>query len=275
MEISTIAYFSMEIGIERDMHTYSGGLGVLAGDTIRSAADLKVPLVGVTLLHRKGYFQQTIDSAGQQHEAAAEWSVKSFLKEMPYRVQVEIEGRQVHLRAWRYQVKGVTGFPLPVFFLDSDLPENSQEDRILTDFLYGGDQRYRLCQEIILGIGGVRMLRAIGYVSIDRFHMNEGHASLLTLELLDENARRSGREGYVTHDDLEAVRNVCVFTTHTPVPAGHDQFPMDFVHRVVGPRDVFSRLKDVMVFEDRLNMTHLALNLSYYVHGVAKRHKEI
>ena len=274
MEISTIAYFSMEIGIEPDMHTYSGGLGVLAGDTIRSAADLKVPLVGVTLLHRKGYFQQVIDAAGRQHEAAAEWSVDSFLKEMPYRVQVTIEGRPVHLRAWHYQVKGVTGFSLPVFFLDTDLPENSNEDSALTDFLYGGDQRYRLCQEIVLGIGGVRMLRAIGYESINRFHMNEGHASLLTLELLDENARKSGRD-YVTHDDVEAVRKVCVFTTHTPVPAGHDQFPVDLVHRVVGPRDDFMRLKDIAVLEDRLNMTYLALNLSHYINGVAKRHKEI
>ena len=157
--------------------------------------------------------------------------------------------------------------------MDTCLEQNSEWDRTLTDFLYGGDQHYRLCQEAILGIGGVRMLRALGYEHIERFHMNEGHASLLSLELLDEEARRAGRSS-ITHEDVEAVRTTCVFTTHTPVPAGHDQFPLDLVTRVLGRREIYD-MKEVFCCEGRLNMTYLALNLSHYVNGVAKRHGEV
>src|SRR4030042_170601 len=138
---------------------------------------------------------------------------------MPQRTSVTVEGRTVHLRAWRYEVKGVSNFKVPVFFLDSDLPENSEWDRKLTHFLYGGDQHYRLCQEVILGIGGIRILRALGYDCIERFHMNEGHSSLLTLELLEEEVRKAGRKR-IHHEDIEKVREKCVFTPHTPVPAG-------------------------------------------------------
>jgi len=292
----TIGYFSMEIGLEASMPTYSGGLGVLAGDTIRAAADLNVPMVAVTLLHRKGYFYQRLDANGWQREEPVEWVVEDFLEEMPQRVAVTIEGRTVQLRSWKYEVHGVGGFQVPVYFLDADLPENSEWDRTLTHFLYGGDQYYRLCQEVILGIGGVRMLRALGYKNIERFHMNEGHASLLTLELLDEEAKKAGRKS-VTRDDIEAVREKCVFTTHTPVPAGHDQFPMDLVGRVLGPREDFFDLKDVFCVDlvkhvlglrqefsdmkailysgNRVNLTYLALNLSRYINGVAKKHGEI
>jgi starch phosphorylase len=264
----------MEIGLEAKMPTYSGGLGVLAGDTIRSAADLKVPMVAVTLLHRRGYFRQKLDTSGWQTEEPVEWAVKTFLEEMPQKTSVTIEGRIVHLRSWKYEVNGIGGFKVPVYFLDSDLPENSEWDRTLTHFLYGGDQHYRLSQEVILGVGGVRMLRALGYRHIKRFHLNEGHASLLALELLDEEARRAGRES-ISHDDIEAVRAKCVFTTHTPVPAGHDQFPMDLARRVIGPREDFFDLRDIFSFEGLFNMTHLALNLSRYVNGIAKKHSEI
>src|SRR5713101_1668796 len=190
----TIAYFSMEIGLEAGVPTYSGGLGVLAGDTIRAAADLKIPLVAVTLLHRKGYFYQRLDASGRQSEEPAEWVIEDFLREMPPRVSVTVEDRTVQLRCWQYEVMGASGFTVPVYFLDTDLPDNTDWDRILTHFLYGGDRHYRLCQEVVLGIGGVRMLRALGYDNIARFHMNEGHASLLTLELLDEKARIAGRQ---------------------------------------------------------------------------------
>jgi glycogen phosphorylase len=162
---------------------------------------------------------------------------------------------------------------VPVLLLDTDLSSNSDYDRALTDQLYGGDARYRLCQEVILGIGGARMLRGLGFRKLDRFHMNEGHASLLTLELLDEAARRAGRPS-ITHEDVEAVRRLCVFTTHTPVPAGHDQFPMELVTRVLGRREVY-QMKEVFCCEGVLNMTFLALNLSHYVNGVAKRHGEV
>jgi starch phosphorylase len=270
---STIAYFSMEIGLETGMPTYSGGLGVLAGDTIRSAADLKVPMVAVTLLHHKGYFYQRLDLTGRQSEEPAEWVINDFLVELPQRMSVTLEGRTVQLRCWKYEVTGVSGFTVPVYFLDTDLPDNTDWDRTLTHFLYGGDQRYRLCQEVILGIGGVRMLRALGYDNIARFHMNEGHASLLTLELLDEETRKADRP-VITHDDIATVRQQCVFTTHTPVPAGHDQFPLELVDRVLGRREVFD-MKEVFCCEGLLNMTHLALNLSHYVNGVAKKHGEV
>lgn len=268
-----IAYFSMEIGLEARIPTYSGGLGVLAGDTIRSAADLKVPMVAVTLIHRRGYFRQRLDPTGWQFEEPVNWVVENTLSAIPQRTALILEGRTVQLRAWKYEVIGLGGFKVPVYFLDADLPENSEWDRTTTHFLYGGDQHYRLCQEAILGIGGVKLLRALGYKNIERFHMNEGHSSLLTLEILDEAAREAGRAS-ITHDDVEAVRKKCVFTTHTPVPAGHDQFPLDLVTRVLGRREIYD-MKDVFCCEDRLNMTYLALNLSHYVNGVAKRHGEV
>ena len=263
----------MEIGLHPAMPTYSGGLGILAGDIIRSAADLSIPMVAVTLIHRKGYFYQRLDASGWQREEPMEWAVDDFLEEMPERTSVTIEGRSIQIRAWKYEATGVDGYKVPVYFLDTDLPENSEWDRTLTHFLYGGDQRYRLCQEAILGIGGVRMLRAIDNQSIERFHMNEGHASLLTLELLDEEVRKAGRKS-ISHEDIEAVRKKCIFTTHTPVPAGHDQFPLDLVSRVLGRREVYE-MKDVFCCEGLLNMTYLALNLSHYINGVAKKHGEV
>ncbi len=258
-----IAYFSMEIGIDSRIPTYSGGLGVLAGDTIKSCADLKVPVVGVCLLYEKGYFYQKLDEDGNQREIPAQWNPKDFLKPLDKRVNVQIEGRTVNIRAWQYDVRGATGYTIPIIFLDTDIPENSQFDRSLNDFLYGGDQRYRLAQEIVLGVGGVRMLGELGYTKIKKFHMNEGHASLLTLELLRNKKM-----------DSEAVREFCVFTTHTPVPAGHDQFSYDLVGSALGDLIPLDTLKK-FTGEDRLNMTLLALNLSKYINGVAKKHGEV
>jgi starch phosphorylase len=272
MDEGKIAYFSMEIGLEPEMPTYSGGLGILAGDTVRAAADLRLPLVAVTLLHRKGYFCQRLDAEGRQIEEPVDWPVGDFLTRVLGRIEVTIEGRMVSVGAWKYEVKGTSGFVVPVYLLDTDLPENSAWDRELTHYLYGGDARYRLCQEVILGMAGLRMLRALGHTSLSRFHMNEGHASLMSLELLRERAEAAGRG--VVHLDIEAVRRLCVFTTHTPVPAGHDQFPLDLVRRVLGPREEFE-MQDVFCCEGALNMTYLALNLSHYVNGVAKRHGEV
>ena len=265
-----IAYFSMEIALEPELPTYSGGLGMLAGDTIRSAADLKIPIVAVTLLHRKGYFDQRLDANGWQTEANVEWDIAKSCRELAPRIAVAIEGRAVHLRAWCYLVKGVGGHEVPVILLDADLPDNADWDRALTHFLYGGDAHYRLCQEVILGIGGVRMLRALGYHEVRRFHMNEGHASLLGLELLDERARWFRRNQF-NHEDVQAIRRRCVFTTHTPVPAGHDKFPLDHVGRVLGRSDIFE-MHEVFCCAGELNLTYLALNLSHYINGVAKKH---
>lgn len=272
-EFKKIAYFSMEIGLDPAMPTYSGGLGILAGDTILSAADLKIPMVAVTLLHRKGYFYQRLTQDGWQTEESVEWVPQDFAKELEPRVVVTIENRSVSIRAWEYLVKGAGGYTIPVYLLDADLEENAPQDRTLTHYLYGQDLKYRLSQEIILGIGGVRMLRALGHTQLDRFHMNEGHASLLTLELLDERIRARQKDSIVP-DDIAQVRRQCVFTTHTPVEAGHDKFSMDLVHEVFGKHEAFT-LENVFCCDNQLNMTYLALNLSHYVNGVAKQHGEV
>ena len=269
-----IAYFSMEIGLEEAMPTYSGGLGILAGDTIQSAADLGVPMVAITLLHRKGYFFQKLTDDGWQTEEPVEWVPADYAALQPQKVSVYIEGRPVKVSAWKYEVQGGSGYTVPVYLLDTDLEENAEQDRILTDHLYGHESHYRLCQEIVLGIGGVKMLRALGYDQIERFHMNEGHAGLLTIELLEEQLLKKGDDTTITHDDIEAVRRQCVFTTHTPVAAGHDQFPMELVHQVFGPHDAFA-IENVFCCNKTLNMTYLALSLSSYVNGVAKKHGEV
>src|SRR5688500_14071077 len=149
-----VAYFTMEIGLHAAVPTYAGGLGVLSGDTLRSAADLSMPLVGVSLLHRRGYFRQRLDEHGQQYEEPADWSPESYLEEMPERVAIELEGRPISLRAWRYIVRGVGGHEVPLYLLDTELPENDPEDRAIAGELYGGDQRDRLRQESVLGLGG-------------------------------------------------------------------------------------------------------------------------
>ena len=271
----TIAYFSMEIGLADDIPTYSGGLGVLAGDTVRSAADGEVAMVAVTLVHRQGYFRQHLDAEGEQTEAPQPWSPADQLTEMPARAVVSIAGRAVSLRAWRFEAHGVSGARVPVLLIDSDLPENSEPVRHLTDHLYGGDERYRLCQEIILGIGGVRLLRALGYDNIRRFHMNEGHAALLVLELGHEEMRRRGLTE-VTREIAAAVKPYCVFTTHTPVPAGHDQFPLALVREVLTDyHGAYDRRAIEFCLNGVLNMTYLALDNSHYINGVARRHGEI
>src|SRR5277367_6326697 len=290
-----VAYFSMEIALENAMPSYSGGLGVLAGDTVRAAADIKLPMVAVSLLYRNGYFTQRLAEDGSQTEEPVTWRVEDFLREESARVSVPLENRRVELRAWRYDVKGVHGFVVPVYFLDAALESNAESDRALTGSLYGGDPYYRLCQEVLLGIGGVRMLRALGYDELTRYHMNEGHAALLALELLGEESEKAGRDSIIG-EDIENVRGKCVFTTHTPVPAGHDRFPMEFLTRVFPDQKDFFDLNDETAasfvrrvlqaernFPDMaeaarsgasLNMTYLALNLSTYVNGVAKQHGE-
>src|SRR6266403_6251837 len=291
-----VAYFSMEIALENAMPSYSGGLGVLAGDTVRAAADVRLPMVAVSLLYRKGYFSQRLAEDGTQTEEPVQWRVEDFLTEEEARVTVPLEGRRIELRAWRYDAVGARGFEEPVYFLDADLPANAERDRNLTGSLYGGDAYYRLCQEVLLGIVGVRMLRALGYNYLTRYHMNEGHAALLSLELLGEEAEKAGRTS-IRGEDIEKVRSKCVFTTHTPVPAGHDRFPMEFLTRAFPDRQEFLDLKDASSVEllkrvlqvetnfpdlqeaakrgASLNMTHLALNMSTYVNGVAKMHGEV
>lgn len=268
-----VAYFSMEIAINPGMPTYSGGLGVLAGDTLRSAADVCVPLVAFTLLHRKGYFQQHLDKNGYQTEDIQLWNPANFCTEEAARVTVQIEDRAVVVRAMRYDMVGRSGHVVPIYLLDTDLPENSGWDRGLTDHLYGGDSNYRLQQEIVLGMGGARMANALG-LDVNVYHMNEGHAALLTLALL-ESQMGGGAMGAITPSDVEQVRKKCVFTTHTPVPAGHDRFSTEQVIRILGG-DRTARLERQGCFRDgMLNMTLLALHFSRYANGVAMQHGKV
>ena len=181
-----IAYFSMEIGINEHIPTYSGGLGILAGDTLKSCADLNVPIVGVTLLSEQGYFYQKIDKEGNQIELPINFSINDFLTLLPSKTSVMIEDRTVHIRIWSYLVKGVNGYIVPVFFLDTNLEENSEWDRELTKHLYGGELKYRLGQEIVLGVGGVRALKALGYKSRDEYISGEVGKAINTKENLAE-----------------------------------------------------------------------------------------
>jgi starch phosphorylase len=178
-----VAYFSMEIAIQPEIPTYSGGLGILAGDTLRSAADLEIAMVAVSLVSHAGHFRQEIDDQGRQIEHTDPWSPEQWAKPLEAKVSVPMEGRNVWIGGWIYILEGHLGGRQPVIFLDTELNENSQEDRLITHYLYGGDSIYRLKQEIVLGIGGVRMLQAMGF-RISKYHMNEGHSALLALELL-------------------------------------------------------------------------------------------
>jgi len=269
-----IAYFSMEIALDPSIPTYSGGLGILAGDTLRSAADAELPMVAITLVYRKGYFRQRLDARGCQTEEPDSWGPDTRLVLEGATTAVQIEGRQVQVRAWRYDVVGISGHRVPVYLLDADLPANSDWDRTLTDTIYGGDAHYRLCQEIVLGIGGVGMLRALGFEKLDSYHMNEGHSAFLMVALLEEQLQM--RQSHDPSEaDVEAVRRQCVFTTHTPVPAGHDKFPWDMVTRVLGSDRADLLIHTRCCTEEGLNMTFLALGAAHYVNGVAMRHEEV
>ncbi len=270
----TIAYFSMEIALDPNLPTYSGGLGILAGDTLRSAADLAAPLVAVSLVYRKGYFQQFLDGNGNQSEQPQNWQPENTLKPIGEQVSVEIEGRQVWIRGWQYTIQGVTGATIPVYLLDTDLPENSTADRAITDSLYGGDEHYRFCQETVLGFGGFKLLQKLGLSTIESYHMNEGHSALLALKILERRLDQSF-SGRVKKLDIDGIRKMCIFTTHTPVPAGHDQFPRKLVEQVL-PADQITLLDQAEAWHgDFLNMTYLALRFSGYVNGVAMRHGEV
>ena len=270
----TIAYFSMEVGLQSAVPTYAGGLGILAGDTLRAAADAGIPMVGLSLLSRKGYFRQQIDNSGWQTEAPIKWPINDYLQLQEPRISVDIEDRRVLVQTWRYDIQGIDGSVVPVFLLDTHIEENTDYDKGLTDYLYGGDDSYRLCQEIILGIGGVRILRALGYNDINRYHMNEGHSSLLVFELMQELLAKDD-SGQASETHLAAIRQQCVFTTHTPVAAGHDRFPYELACRLLKKCNPFGDLGKKLCCDGELNLTYLALEASHYVNGVAKRHREI
>jgi glycogen phosphorylase len=256
-----IAYFTMEIALRDEIHTFSGGLGVLAGDTARSSADLELPIVFVSLMSRQGYVRQEIDAEGRQRSFPNPWDPRKWMTPLGAMVVVPIEGRDVWVRPWLYVVESPLGGRVPVLLLDTDVEQNTVEDRKITDTLYGGDEVYRLKQEIVLGIGGAQVLQALGF-AIRMYHLNEGHAAFLTLYLL----RRLRQP--------EQVRERCIFTTHTPVEAGHDKFAYKLfdqsLHGYVEAREL-----KALAGSDKLNMTQLALNLSGFVNGVARKHAEV
>lgn len=268
----TVAYFSMEIALSKGLPTYSGGLGMLAGDTLRSAADTGAPMVAVSLCHRRGYFQQHLDTQGQQTETDVVWSPET-LPPAEHQVTIQLQGRELQVRAWRFDVVGVSGHIIPVFLLDTDVEGNAEWDRHLTDHLYGGDNYYRLCQEGVLGLAGIHLLHTLG-MRPQVCHMNEGHAALLTLGLLED--RLSGAPLHTaTDEDAEAIKQNCVFTTHTPVPAGHDQFGLDHAANVLGHDRVSCLDRFGALHNGLLNMTYLALRFSRYVNGVAMQHGKV
>lgn len=268
---TNIAYFTMEVALRVEVHTYSGGLGVLAGDTVRSCADLELPIVFISLLSRAGYFRQEIDSEGRQIEHPDPWDTERWAKPLAAMIGVKIEDRDVWVRPWLYVHTSDPGYSVPVLLLDTDLEQNDPRDRNLTHHLYGGDEVYRLKQELLLGVGGTRVLEALSF-NIGTFHLNEGHAAFATIELLKRFPRRRRQTDVSEWSfDADRVRHLCVFTTHTPVEAGHDRFSYELVERVCTDLMPTEALK-VFGGAERLNMTRLALNLSGYVNGVAQRH---
>jgi glycogen phosphorylase len=269
----TVAYFSMEIALDPSLPTYSGGLGVLAGDTLRSAADTVADMVAVSLVHRRGYFRQHLDAVGQQTESDVPWSPETTLPSADRIISLTMQGREVRIGAWRFDVVGVAGHVIPVLLLDTDVEGNDPWDRHLTDHLYGGDTHYRLCQETILGLGGLKMLDALG-CQPEVYHMNEGHASLLAIGLLEDQAGAAGLHG-ATEADAEEVRQHCVFTTHTPVPAGHDQFGIDQMYQVLGQERAEAIERFGCLHNKLMNMTYIALRFARFVNGVAMQHGKV
>jgi starch phosphorylase len=267
-----VAYFSMEIALSKDLPTYSGGLGMLAGDTLRSAADTGADMVAISLVHRKGYFRQHLDTIGQQTETSVPWNPEA-LPSAGQTIVLRLQNRNLTLRAWRFDVVGVTGHVIPVFLLDADVEGNDPWDRKLTDHLYGGDTYYRLCQEAILGLGGIHLLHALG-CQPEVCHMNEGHASLLTIGLLEARLAPAPLSA-ATGADAEAIKQQCVFTTHTPVPAGHDQFGLDQMVNILGHERATAIDGFGCLHNGLLNMTYLALRFARYINGVAMQHGKV
>lgn len=267
-----VGYFSMEIGFNPKIQTYSGGLGILAGDTLKSCADLHVPVVAVSLLLDKGYVKQSLDEHGNQKEEDDRWDYTQ-LKSVGEKVVVQISGRDVIIQAWTTDITSSDGYSVPIIFLDTNVDGNSDYDRTISQHLYHGDHSFRIAQEIVLGIGGLKMLTDLGYDKIVHYHLNEGHASFLILELLSD-SKVEGVDDVKEKYDFEGVKKRMVFTTHTPVAAGHDKFDPALVKDIIGS-NVDHELLDHFTSDGKVNMTNIALECSDHVNGVAKKHAEV
>ena len=276
-----IAYFSMEYGLHDSLKIFSGGLGILAGDYLKEASDSKVNLVAVGLLYRYGYFKQSLGVNGEQ---IANYEAQQFSK-IPVQpaldsngewisVEVKYPGRNIIAKVWQVNVGSIK-----LFLLDADRPENEEHDRIVTHHLYGGDNENRLKQEMLLGLGGIRALNKLGYKS-DVYHCNEGHAAFIGIERLFD---LMSKEGLSFAEAKEVIRVSTLFTTHTPVPAGHDSFHIDMFRHYMGgfPEriglswDEFMMLGKANVNEDHFNMSYLACNLSQGINGVSMLHGDV
>jgi len=259
-----IAYFSAEIGISSSLPTYSGGLGVLAGDHIKAAGDIGLNMCAITLLYREGYFKQRIDEEGIQTETYPRFDPYPLLKKLDVKFTLRLRARDVWIQVYRFDYVGHGGHSVPIYFLDTDVEENVKDDRIISQRLYSGNKDHRILQEAILGFGGARLLDELGQNDIKKYHMNEGHCSFLVLNLLEK-----------FNGDMEKVKSLCHFTTHTPVPAGHDHFSEKRVKKLLRgllPEDL--KLPS-LVQNGRLHMTELGLYFSRTANGVSALHGDV
>src|SRR5215813_5959222 len=282
-EENPVAYFCAEFGVHNSLPLYSGGLGILAGDHLKSASDLNLPLVAIGLFYRFGYFRQRLRTDDWQEEHyrenhADELALRTVTDAdgKPLLIEVAMRGRTVSARVWRADVGRVQ-----LYLLDTNVPENNEVDRLVTGHLYGGDRETRLVQEIMLGIGGVRLLQQLG-IDPAVFHLNEGHSAFLTLELT---RHVIASEGIRFGEAAVAVRERCVFTTHTPVAAGHDEFDASLVERGFGewPQTALGLSKEEFLALGRVNgnshesfgLTPLALRMCRSTNGVSRKHGEV
>lgn len=252
----------MEIMLENDIQTYAGGLGMLAGDILRSLADKEIPSLGVTIAFNNGYKNQIVNKDGSQNFEDSDWVKNDQLIKLSNTVKVKIEGEEMTIGCYRYDIVSPKGFIVPIFLLTTDYFENNDRQKYFTKYLYDPDIQIRLIQEVILGIGGVKMLRELGFQNIENFHMNDGHCAFLPLEVLSE-------QNY----DMQKTKSLCCFTTHTPVPAGRDRFDYEMCYKTF-PDYIPLNIRE-LADQDKLDMPQLAFSLSKYVNGVSRKHGEV
>ena len=259
-----IAYFSAEIGVSSSLPTYSGGLGVLAGDHIKAAGDIGLKMCAITLLYREGYYKQRIDEDGIQSETYPRFDPHPLLEKLDVKFTLRLRSRDVWVQAYRFNYVGHGGQIIPIYFLDTDVEENYDDDRIISLRLYSGDKDHRILQEAILGFGGTKLLDELGHNDIKTYHMNEGHCSFLVLNLLEK-----------YNGNLNEVKSRCHFTTHTPVPAGHDHFAETRLKKLL--RGLLPETLELpsLVQNGRLHMTELGLYYSRSANGVSQLHGNV
>lgn len=257
-----VGYFTAEIGLWSDLKTYSGGLGVLAGDHVKSAADSEIPLVGVTLLYRQGYGRQHLDTDGIQTETYPEIDPNNHLQKTDITITLGLDGTDIKASVWKVDIVGITGHIVPVYFLDTLRDDNTEDHKNLSRRLYGGGDETRIRQEYLLGVGGVQLFDYLGE-DLAGLHLNEGHCTFAMLELLHRGWTR------------EELAENSLFTTHTPVPAGHDRFDWELVKDIMGdklPDDAIELVRKAGDSENgaRCSMSHLAVSLSTSVNAVSR-----